>query len=103
MTDEYYNTEEACMLLKLGRTTVYKLLKSGKLKSTKVGRSYRILGQDIKSFMQNKDNWARRRYSKLKMKISIIRNAVNDGYLFLEWMEFIPPHKSFQINILGSS
>ena len=49
MTDEYYNTEEACMLLKLGRTTVYKLLKSGKLKSTKVGRSYRILGQDIKS------------------------------------------------------
>ena len=48
MTDEYYNTEEACMLLKLGRTTVYKLLKSGKLKSTKVGRSYRILGQDIK-------------------------------------------------------
>ena len=56
MTDEYYNTEEACILLKLGRTTVYKLLKSGKLKSTKVGRSYRILGQDIKSFMQNKDN-----------------------------------------------
>lgn len=56
MTDEYYNTEEACTLLKLGRTTVYKLLKSGKLKSTKVGRSYRILGQDIKSFMQNKDN-----------------------------------------------
>ena len=56
MTDEYYNTEEACMLLKLGRTTVYKLLKSGKLKSTKVGKSYRILGQDIKDFMQNKDN-----------------------------------------------
>ena len=82
MTDEYYNTEEACMLLKLGRTTVYKLLKSGKLKSTKVGRSYRILGQDIKSFMQNKDNWARRRYSKLKMKISIIRLVVNDGFFF---------------------
>ena len=56
MTDEYYNTEEACILIKLVRTTVYKLLKSGKLKSTKVGRSYRILGQDIKSFMQNKDN-----------------------------------------------
>ena len=82
MTDEYYNTEEACMLLKLGRTTVYKLLKSGKLKSTKVGRSYRILGQDIKSFMQNKDNWARRRDSKLKMKISIIRLVVNDGFFF---------------------
>ena len=82
MTDEYYNTEEACMLLKLGRTTVYKLLKSGKLKSTKVGRSYRILGQDIKSFMHNKDNWARRRYSKLKMKKSIIRLVVNDGFFF---------------------
>ena len=88
MTDEYYNTEEACMLLKLGRTTVYKLLKSGKLKSTKVGRSYRILGQDIKSFMQNKDNWARRRYSKLKMKISIIRLVVNDGYFFLVLIGF---------------
>ena len=56
MTDEYYNTEEACMLLKLGRTTVYKLLKSGKLKSTKVGRSYRILGQDIKNFMATNGN-----------------------------------------------
>ena len=88
MTDEYYNTEEACMLLKLGRTTVYKLLKSGKLKSTKVGRSYRILGQDIKSFMQNKDNLARRRYSKLKMKISIIRLVVNDGYFFLVLIGF---------------
>ena len=59
MTDEYYNTEEACILLKLGRTTVYKLLKSGKLKSTKVGRSYRILGQDIKNFMATNGNWCR--------------------------------------------
>ena len=56
MIDEYYNTEEACILLKLGRTTVYKLLKNGKLKSTKVGRSYRILGQDIKDFMATNGN-----------------------------------------------
>lgn len=52
MTGEYYSTEEACILLKLGRTTIYKLLKSGKLRSIKVGRSYRIRGEDIKSFME---------------------------------------------------
>ena len=95
MTDEYYNTEEACILLKLGRTTVYKLLKNGKLKSTKVGRSYRILGQDIKDFMETNGNWFRGRCSSQKLRISIIHKTVNDGYLFFynEWS--LTPHKSF--------
>ena len=49
MTDEYYNTEEACMLLKLGRTTVYmnysffKILQSLTAKSVYKLARYRVL------------------------------------------------------------
>ena len=40
--DEVLNTDEACEALKIGLSTLYKLLKAGKLKGFKCGRARKI-------------------------------------------------------------
>lgn len=37
-----YKPEDIQQILKIGRTSVYKLLKSGQIKSKKIGKLYRI-------------------------------------------------------------
>lgn len=41
--DEVLNTDEACEALKIGLSTLYKLLKAGKLKGFKCGRAFKSL------------------------------------------------------------
>ena len=39
--------------LECGRTTVYSLMESGKLRSVKIGNSRRVLGSDLDSYIRN--------------------------------------------------
>lgn len=43
--------EEVAPLLNVGRCTVYELLRSKRLKHTRIGVQYRILKQDVLAFM----------------------------------------------------
>ena len=43
--------EELAPLLNVGRNTVYELLRSKRLKHTRIGVQYRILKQDVLAFM----------------------------------------------------
>jgi excisionase family DNA binding protein len=45
---------EAARLLGLGRTTVYKLIRSGDLKAIRVGRSVRVPREAIPEFIERK-------------------------------------------------
>jgi len=45
--DEIYTLEETQAILKVSRSTLLRLIKGGLIKSAKVGRQYRILGQEI--------------------------------------------------------
>jgi len=45
-----YKTVEAASVLKISARTVQRMIREGKLKSHKIGRSYRILGRDIEAF-----------------------------------------------------
>jgi len=45
--DEIYTLEETQAILKISRSTLLRLIKKGLIKSAKIGRQYRILGQEI--------------------------------------------------------
>jgi excisionase family DNA binding protein len=44
--------EEAADALSLGRTTIFELMKDGRLPSIKVGRARRILADDLHAFVR---------------------------------------------------
>jgi len=45
--NEVYTTKEVANLLKVSLPTVKRMLKDGRLKSTRIGRQHRFLGKDI--------------------------------------------------------
>lgn len=45
--------KDLMQLLQLGRNTVYELLQLGKIKSVKVGNSYRIKPKDFHEYLQS--------------------------------------------------
>ena len=45
--------EEAARILQIGRNTIYRLLKEGKLKSVRVGKLYRIPKSAMVEFINN--------------------------------------------------
>lgn len=49
--EEILTTREVMQYLKITRPTVFKLIKEGKLKASKVGRDYRFLKSEIDRFL----------------------------------------------------
>ena len=45
-----FDTEEVAEILKISRRAAQRMIREGKLRSHKVGRSYRVLGRDIERF-----------------------------------------------------
>jgi len=45
------SVKDVCALLSIGRTTLYKLLKTGKLRGVKCGRKTLILKEDLDQFV----------------------------------------------------
>ena len=54
MCSEVLDPQELSALLKIGITTTYQLLRSGKIKSVRVGRQYRILREDVLSYLSGR-------------------------------------------------
>ena len=52
--DEVLTVEDLMDYLALSRTTIYKLLKNGSIKSRKIGTIYRITKQAARDFMNGK-------------------------------------------------
>jgi excisionase family DNA binding protein len=50
-----YTTADTAALMQVSVRTVQRLIRSGQLKSRKVGRVYRILGKDIEAFFSQQD------------------------------------------------
>jgi excisionase family DNA binding protein len=50
-----YTTEDTAIVMKVPVRTVQRLIRSGQLKSRKIGRIYRILGKDIEAFFAEPD------------------------------------------------
>ena len=53
MTGRLVTIAEACELLGLGRSSVYKLLDNRRLRSVKIGSARRIWTRDIEAFMSS--------------------------------------------------
>lgn len=49
-----YTMKEVAEILKLNRRTIYRYLKDGKLKATKVGREWRITEPQLLAFINGK-------------------------------------------------
>ena len=52
LKDEYYSIDEVAKLLKVAYLTVYRWIRSGKLKAVKAGKQYRIEQRDLNKFIK---------------------------------------------------
>jgi excisionase family DNA binding protein len=50
MSQEFYTVERAAELLQLHPKTVLRLIREGRLRATKIGKSYRVLRSDLDTF-----------------------------------------------------
>jgi excisionase family DNA binding protein len=67
--NEVYTPAETEQLLKVSKSTVKRMLKSGLLKANKVGKQYRILGHELLKMLSPEiDVKATDIYQKVKMK-----------------------------------
>lgn len=44
--------EELCEVLRIGKNTAYKLLKSGEIKSIKIGKIYKIPKKSVRKYLE---------------------------------------------------
>ena len=48
-----YTVNEACAVARIGRTAIYELIRSGKLRAVKRGRRTLILADDLRQLFEN--------------------------------------------------
>ena len=53
MTEKYYTVEQISQLLKVHPKTLQRYIREGKLRASKVGKSWRISGHDLSIFMES--------------------------------------------------
>lgn len=67
--NEIYTPAETGRLLKISKSTVKRMLKSGLIKANKIGKQYRILGHELLAMVSpDVDKKATVLYQKVKMK-----------------------------------
>ena len=54
INEKYYTIEEVAKMLKVAYLTVYRWIRSGKLKSSKAGKQYRIKEAELDKFTEHK-------------------------------------------------
>lgn len=52
MKDQFYTAQEVANLLKVNIMTIYRYIKSGKLKAYKIGKEFRIDKKTLNSFLK---------------------------------------------------
>ena len=50
--NDILTVEELCEVLRIGKNTAYKLLKSGEIKSIKIGKVYKIPKKSVKKYLE---------------------------------------------------
>ena len=50
--NDILTVEELCDVLRTGKNTAYKLLKSGEIKSIKIGKVYKIPKKSVKKYLE---------------------------------------------------
>lgn len=51
--ETYYTTQEVAKRFKVTYLTVFRWIKSGKLKAFKVGKQYRVKQEDLETFLEH--------------------------------------------------
>ena len=54
LQDQYYSIEEVAKMLKVAYLTVYRWIQANKLVALKAGKQYRIKGEDLNKFLNQK-------------------------------------------------
>ena len=52
MTEKYYTVDEIAELIKIHPKTIQRYIREGRLKATKVGKSWRVSGHDLSTFTE---------------------------------------------------
>ncbi len=57
--NEVYTTKEVAQILKISLPTVKRMLKDGRLKSTRIGRQHRFLGRELLDILRTREDLRR--------------------------------------------
>ncbi len=55
MTEKYYTVDEIAELIKIHPKTIQRYIREGRLKASKVGKSWRVSGHDLSIFAEGRD------------------------------------------------
>ena len=82
MAENYYTVEQISQMLKIHPKTIQRYIREGKLRATKIGRSWRVLGHDLSKFTEKASNVSEQSFAVLPAKertkvSSVIDIAVN--------------------------
>ena len=61
MKNEFYTAEQISELLGIHLKTVQRYIREGKIRASKIGKSWRVSGHDLSAFTESADNSAKRR------------------------------------------
>lgn len=53
MIDDYYTVEQISNMLKIHPKTVQRYIREGKIRATKIGKSWRVTGHDLSAFTES--------------------------------------------------
>ncbi len=56
MDEKYFTVEEIATLLNMHAKTIQRYIREGKLRASKVGKSWRVTGHDLSVFAEGEDN-----------------------------------------------
>lgn len=81
MTKDYYTVEQISDMLDIHTKTIQRYIREGKLRATKIGKSWRINGHDLSVFVENNKNSqpSSERRAAQDVIASLVIDIVTDG------------------------
>jgi excisionase family DNA binding protein len=76
MQKDYYTVEQISEMLDIHPKTIQRYIREGKLRATKIGKSWRVTGHDISVFMESNRN--EMPGSEIRQERSVIASSVID-------------------------
>jgi excisionase family DNA binding protein len=73
--DDDLSPTKAAQILRMSRTHLYKLIKSGDVKATRVGSDWRIGGSEVERFQRARDEESRK-FAERAARMSALRSQV---------------------------
>lgn len=98
MDDKFYTVEQISQLLKIHAKTIQRYIREGKLRASKVGKSWRVSGHDLSAFIENSgmqnESEETMRTSRVSTVIDIPASCTDEAIRTMNYLTAAPKSKS---------